>query len=393
MSTGTDAAAIGLADSRQLEEVTVAMGRFAPASGPAWFLSGQGDETAKFRYAPLTSFPFRVGRRSDLSLCLPFPTISGLHAEIRQRDENLFLQDMGSTNGTFVNGQRVGLEVELAEGDLVQFANIAFRINRENERAETHTVHVDVCEDALALSRFDDLINERAVVPHFQPLVRHADEAVFGYEILGRSRLFGLKNPREMFRVAAQLNLEAELSRMLRLEGIQSGAKLTGNPALFVNTHPLELSAPAELHASLEKIRELHSELTIVVEIHEAAVLKASIMKDLRSFLRSLDMQLAYDDFGAGQARLVELVDVVPDYLKFDLTLVQNIHQASAQHQQMVAALVRMATELGIATIAEGIECEVDSNACRQLGFQIGQGFFYGKPAPASTYRRTSDGN
>ena len=109
-------------------------------------------------------------------------------------------------------------------------------------------------------------------------------------------------------------------------------------------------------------------------------------MAALRDALTDLDVRLAYDDFGSGQVRLAELVEVRPDYLKFDISLVRDIHVASARHQQMVASLVSMVRELGVVPLAEGVETQAESDTCLQLGFELGQGFFYDKPAPATCF-------
>ncbi len=107
-------------------------------------------------------------------------------------------------------------------------------------------------------------------------------------------------------------------------------------------------------------------------------------MTKLHASLKKLDIQLAYDDFGAGQARLVDLIEVPPDYLKFDIALVRDIHHGSSQRIQMLETLVRMAHDLGVAVLAEGIECQAEGEACTQLGFDLAQGYHYGKPAPAA---------
>src|SRR5512134_2091337 len=74
--------------------------------------------------------PFRVGRLSGLSLCLPSESISKEHAEIVMRDGSLWVQDLGSKNGTFVNSERVG-EARLNEGDILHFAQVEFRVGRQ----------------------------------------------------------------------------------------------------------------------------------------------------------------------------------------------------------------------------------------------------------------------
>ena len=111
-------------------------------------------------------------------------------------------------------------------------------------------------------------------------------------------------------------------------------------------------------------------------------------MHRLRDALRDMDISLAYDDFGAGQARLLELTEVPPDYVKFDINLIRNIHLGNAGRQQTLQTLVRMVRELGIATLAEGIECAEEVEVCRQIGFDYAQGYYFGRPAPITEYPR-----
>jgi len=98
--------------------------------------------------------------------------------------------------------------------------------------------------------------------------------------------------------------------------------------------------------------------------------------------LSDLGIGLACDDFGVGQARLLELVEVKPEYLNFDISLVRNLDQASTAHQQLVESLVRIAWDLDVTPLAEGVEIEGQSDVCMEVGFSLGQGFDYGRPAP-----------
>ena len=98
--------------------------------------------------------------------------------------------------------------------------------------------------------------------------------------------------------------------------------------------------------------------------------------------LDDLCIDLAYDDFGVGQARLLEIVDVPPDWLKFDLMLIQSLRQQPERTAKVLRAMLRMTQDLGIKTVAEGIENEADMAACRALGFDVAQGYFLGRPLP-----------
>ena len=148
------------------------------------------------------------------------------------------------------------------------------------------------------------------------------------------------------FSAAAVLDLEAELSRILRYEGVRRADQLPESPLLFVNTHPAEMSEPGLLTFSLHELRELAPDCPVVLEIHEAAVTRLDQMRELRAALADMNIDLAYDDCGAGQARLVELTEVPPDYLKFDINLIRDIQHASSERRQLLASLVQMVRDL-----------------------------------------------
>ena len=356
------------------------------AAPPAtWLLSGQVSDEEPMRHFAVDASPFTVGRRHDQKLSLASPTVSGRHAEVLLVDDGLVVRDLGSTNGTFVNGERVHGGCPVNNGDLVQFAQVVFRAARNTQATQSQTIQDDSADRALSLIQFDKLMTERAVLPHFQPIVSMKSQQALGYEILGRSRLFGLTDPQTMFSAAAVLNLESELSRIFREEGLACGLELPANRLLFFNTHPNEIDEPELLEFSLRELRESAPSRPMVLEIHEGTATQTHQMRELRAKLNDLNIGLAYDDFGAGQARLIELVEVPPDYLKFDMKLVQNIHAASSERQKMVARLVEMTAELGIIPLAEGVETQEDHVVCEQMGFLSGQGYYYGRPALAKT--------
>jgi EAL domain-containing protein (putative c-di-GMP-specific phosphodiesterase class I) len=94
---------------------------------------------------------------------------------------------------------------------------------------------------------------------------------------------------------------------------------------------------------------------------------------------------LAYDDFGAGQARLNELVEAKPDFLKFDRKLICGLDSANTHRLQLVESLVHMSRQLGIVTLAEGVETAAEADVCRRLGFELMQGYYFGRPAEWAT--------
>ena len=357
----------------------------------SWFLSGQTDAKEPTRQHDIDGDEFTIGRSRDSDLHLPAGCISKHHATItRNQDESLTLRELGSTNGTFVNGKQVHGEISLKENDLVHFAALVFRVGSKsrNDSIQQNTVQEDVCDSALAMIQFERLISDGGLYPHFQPLVCLEDQSRIGYEVLGRSRLFGLQSPQEMFLAASQLNLEAQLSEAFRLRGVEIGTAFGSDTNLFVNTHPCELDRP-EFYDSLKEMREVAPEQAITLEIHEGASTNLAMMRELCAVLEDLNIKLAFDDFGVGRARLVELGEVRPDYLKFDMKLTKNIEHAPAKRQELVALFANLVNNLGIKTLAEGVETRECHEILVQMGFQLGQGFYYGRPSPLSKY--TSD--
>jgi EAL domain-containing protein (putative c-di-GMP-specific phosphodiesterase class I) len=352
-----------------------------------WFLSGQVDDSQPSRQFPIHTLPFSIGRRSDSSLCIPVACISKNHAEIIAGPSgNLVLRELGSTNGTFLNGEPLQGEAELQENDLIHFAAIVFRVGCEL-RSDTinNTVQEDVCDQALALIQFERLISDGGLYPHFQPLVKLEDQSRIGFEVLGRSRLFGLQSPHEMFQAASQLNLEAQLSEAFRLSGVEIGTAFGPDTNLFVNTHPTELDRP-EFYESLRRLREVAPKQKITLEIHEGASTNMSMMRKLCAVLKDNEIMLAFDDFGVGRARLVELGEVRPEFLKFDMKLTKNIEAAPPKRQELVALFANLVNNLGIQTLAEGVETRECHEILVQMGFQLGQGFYYGRPSSITKY-------
>lgn len=349
-----------------------------------WTLQGRPDLTGPVEVVNVAAKPVRVGRCGDVTLRINRPTISSLHAEVFARDGTLWLRDLNSTNGSYVNGTPVIGEMRLERGDLVQFADVAFRVGCVEAAlgVNSETVATSTYDEALSLVQFDRLMQHGSVIPHFQPIVSLPDLEVIGYEVLGRSRHYGLESPKDMFLAASQLNQEGELSELLRCVGMRDGEGIEGNRKLFLNTHPVEL-VTCGLMESLGQLRKLHPHQPITLEVHEAAATDVTMMETLQHRLTELDMSLAYDDFGAGETRLIQLANVSPDYVKFDMHMIRDIHLASPRQRQLLSTLVAMVREFGSAAIAEGVETDSEHEVCCEIGFEFGQGYFYGKPLPA----------
>jgi len=358
--------------------------------GGDWYLEEVSSDEGTGWLIPVDTLPFVIGRDEDCQLTLKSKWVSRHHAQIHAMEDTVWILDLDSTNGTFVNHKRIDQGEMLEPGDVVRFANSAFRINRAASglpRAGGTTAAFDGGANSLCLPSFEsalrELLAQRTVVPHFQPILSFFDLKVEGYEILGRIRREDLpSSPAELFEIASCLGCASELSAVFREEGLRAGKGLEGSPLFFVNSCPAELYRLDHLEKSLRIMHDIAPSCRVVLEISEKSVAGEGEFRKVQDILKNLEMGLAYDDFGVGQTRLVELAQAPPDFLKFDASIVRNIHLAPRRLHQMVLTFINAARELGISTIAEGIETSEEGSTCRQLGFEYVQGFLYGRPMP-----------
>lgn len=355
-----------------------------------WLLESRMDSGKRLRQIPIAPFPFRIGRMSGLDLVLPSQLVSKTHAEISEANGALRLRDLRSTNGTFVNRQPA-TDVWLREGDIIHFADFEFRIGRRERVAagdEDDRGTGAISMSSLRLPQglvegtreMRELLEEEAVTALFQSIVRLPGGQVEAYEVLGRGAHPKLpESPEALFKIAAGIGKEAQLSRLFRKKAVEMVKHRTDMPTLFLNTHPAEMEAPGLLE-SLEELRRGAPQLRLTLEIHESALAQPQFIAWLRTKLTEINVGIAYDDFGTGQARLLELAEAPPDYLKFDRRFICAIEQAPPSRRRLLASLVAAARELLVKTVAEGCETAAEVEVCTALGFTHAQGYHFARP-------------
>jgi len=233
-----------------------------------------------------------------------------------------------------------------------------------------------------AIRALHEVLAEGRLTVVFQPIVWLETGRVAAYEVLGRGLHPRLpERPQDLFRVAESAGLASALSRAFRRKAAELARERLDLPTLFLNTHPTEFTEPGLL-ASLAELQALAPSLSLAVEIHERAVAGDGQLATIHTFLQEHGLLLAYDGFGAGQSRLVELTEHTPAYLKFDRRLVRGLDQALAPRRKFLMSLLSVAQDLGVGTVAIGVETAAEASACGQLGFTHGQGVHLGRPSP-----------
>jgi EAL domain-containing protein (putative c-di-GMP-specific phosphodiesterase class I) len=150
-----------------------------------------------------------------------------------------------------------------------------------------------------------------------------------------------------------------------------------------VNVSPSQLARPgvaADILAALE-----HSGLAperLHLEITETALITASAtMAEELGTLSRLGVRIALDDFGTGCSSLSLLRQFPVDVVKIDRSFVEPVLRDRSAHA-IVKAVLSMCQDLGLPTVAEGVETFAQRDLLRDLGCTHGQGYLFGRPAP-----------
>jgi EAL domain-containing protein (putative c-di-GMP-specific phosphodiesterase class I) len=96
-------------------------------------------------------------------------------------------------------------------------------------------------------------------------------------------------------------------------------------------------------------------------------------------------MQVALDDVGAGFSTIDMLKRLEPDYVKIDRSYVSFCDE-DAEKRDFLKKVRALTHSMGITLLAEGVERIEEADVCRELGFDLAQGYFFGKPAPAKEH-------
>ncbi|CAG2147403.1 EAL domain-containing protein [Cupriavidus plantarum] len=231
-----------------------------------------------------------------------------------------------------------------------------------------------------------ECLEQQRLRPVFQPIGSLSTGEVLGYEALIRGPAgTPLESPLALFREAARAGCLVRLERLASRIAIAAfmRARLPGK--LFINYSADSLR---EIDASRDEVRAFLDgqgmpSSRIVVELTEQAPLgPLDTLAAAISSIRSRGAQFAIDDYGTGHANLGQWIALKPDYIKVAREVVDGAAESPFKLEAL-RALRRLATVSDTALIAEGIENEADLLACRDIGFDLAQGYLLARPTDA----------
>jgi diguanylate cyclase (GGDEF)-like protein/PAS domain S-box-containing protein len=297
---------------------------------------------------------------------------------------------VGASIGISVSvGGRGTAEVLLNEADKAMYQAKA----RGRGRVEVFDAALgrEVLQRSTAQRMLQSALDEHRVVVYYQPVIDFGTGRIVGFEALARIEEHdgSILPPLEFISVAEDSGLVVPLGTQVLEMACEEARRWeptsSADPPLTI---AVNLSArqfePGDLTEVVESMLE-HTGLdpeSLHLELTETAIidLRPDILNQLE-LIRDLGVQIGLDDFGTGYASLTHLRRLPLSFVKIDQTFVQGIGEDRSD-ERIVSAVVDLAANLGLRSIAEGVETIDQLRRLRELGCDQGQGYLFARPLP-----------
>lgn len=334
---------------------------------------------------------------------------SGQAVEIAERTRELF------TRGFEVNGAEltssVSIGVAIADGtnngthdaeSMIREADTAMYQAKESGRdmvALFDTSMRDRVAQRLDLERdLHHALERDELELHYQPIVDIGSGAVRGFEALLRWHhpAWGLISPLSFIPVAEETGLIVDIGSWVLRESCRQMQD-------WRETLPGAAAMTISVNVSARQLRDQSFVGRVQRALHESGLPRESLTLELTEStlmenpdgapeflgrLKALGIKLAIDDFGTGYSSLAYLRRFPVDIVKIDRAFIIDLEGDSAD-ATLVAAIVAMSDALGVTSIAEGVESDVQARHLLELGCSVAQGYFYSRPVPAAAAPET----
>lgn len=231
-------------------------------------------------------------------------------------------------------------------------------------------------------------LNAGAFEPVFQPVVRLSDGALVGFEALARWRQAddSLAQPAVFLEAALEHDLLGAISRAILSSATQSFARWRHESrdaeSVFVSVNIA--GRDLERGAVLSDVREALMQARLPPQALRIEVTEHQVLRDpltaagVLKALRAMGVKVLLDDFGAGYSSLHWLMHLPADALKFDALLVSGVAE-DGRERKIVRAMTGLAHDLGLATIAEGVETMAQRDALKAMRCDFAQGYYFAR--------------
>lgn len=228
-----------------------------------------------------------------------------------------------------------------------------------------------------------DLIQKRDISLLAQPIIDLSKNQIKAWEFLTRGPSgTALENPLQLFSLARQSNLIYDLELLVLEKAFQMINRVCCKEDVFLNFTPITLGNKRFIPA-LEKLLTRFSDIKpskIIFEVTERDSIEGlTFFHDNIKQLRQTGFRIAVDDTGAGYSSLHTISELLPDIIKIDRSVIQDIDTNKVK-ESMLKGLILIAKETGSLVVAEGIEKKEEADVLIRNEVDLAQGYFYARP-------------
>ncbi len=240
-------------------------------------------------------------------------------------------------------------------------------------------------KDLLSSQKLIEIIEDGSLTTHFQPIIDIQTSNIYGYESLvrGVEDDGSLIYPDKLFGWAKDGDMLFYLDRACRETSLKTAAVKNIHAKVFINFIPTAIYDPNHcLQSTVAWAKQLNFDpKNIIFEVVESEyVTDIEHLKTILDFYKSQGYMVALDDVGSGYSSLNMIAKLLPDIIKIDREIIDNI-DTNAVNQSIFKAIVQIAKENGIIVLAEGIERAEELAFCAKEGADLAQGYYFGKPS------------
>ncbi len=339
----------------------------------------------------LDKSPFIIGRGESADLQVVSHGVSREHASVACEGRATRIRDLGSTNGTFVNGQRVK-EADLHDGDMVQVANVefAFYCGKSQGRQATVTQVLSLDGDAdpdadggagrgdpvgdlrRAVRRLHETLVSGCVHGRLKPIVTLRQGQLAGYQTCDEDVPPPGPESNPLL-PAIPGRVAARLRHLRRMRGIEQAAAMPGECFIFVHVQPVEVAPGRLLELAGMYCELLPDPSRLVIAVPCSAAREAAPALAPGGPLRELGVAVALAELGGRDANTALLAEVRPDFVRIAASLVHGA-PGNSLNARAAQALLAAIGESGAKPIAAGISNPSQRAACLEAGCELGQG-------------------
>ena len=278
--------------------------------------------------------------------------------------------------------------------DLLKFANIAKDNAKKDEENQFKIFNPDMqkafIKKMLLQNKMTTAVLESAFSLYYQPQFNVKTSDLRGFEALirWRDKELGDISPALFIPLAEETGLILPIGNWVLESTIRTlknwQDKFNFKGIVSINVSPVQLKQEnflENLFAILEKYKVDPNYLEI--EITEGIMInnmRATI--DKLQVLRSMGLKVSLDDFGTGYSSLSYLQKLPLNTLKIDKSFISNITSNDGVQANITSSIIKMVDNMGLETIAEGVENEDQLHLLKDFNCNIVQGFHSGKPMP-----------